>query len=47
MICALLASARAVIAREVEGLEAVADALDEKFLDAGESHRRAQGRVII
>lgn len=43
----LLASARAVIAREVEGLNAVADALDEKFLDVVNRIAALKGRVIL
>lgn len=42
-----LASARAVIAREVEGLEAVATALDEKFIALVEKIAGLKGRVII
>ena len=43
----LLAAARAVIAREVEGLEAVAAALDDKFLALVEQIAALKGRVII
>lgn len=42
-----LASARAVIAREVEGLEAVASALDGKFVALIEKIAALKGRVII
>lgn len=42
-----LASARAVIAREVEGLEAVAAALDEKFVALVDTVAGLKGRVII
>lgn len=43
----LLTSARAVIAREVEGLNAVAEALDEKFLAVVERIATLKGRVIL
>lgn len=43
----LLAAARKVIAREVEGLEAVADALDDKFLALVDAIYKLKGRVII
>jgi arabinose-5-phosphate isomerase len=43
----LLAAARAVIAREVEGLEAVAASLDDSFLALVEKIRALKGRVII
>lgn len=43
----LLATARGVIAREVEGLEAVAAALDEKFLDVVGRIAALKGRVIV
>ena len=43
----LLTAARNVIAREVEGLEAVAVALDEKFLALVERITVLKGRVII
>ena len=43
----LLSAARAVIAREVEGLQAVSDALDETFLELVEKIRTLKGRVII
>lgn len=43
----LLASGRAVIAREIEGLQAVSDALDEKFLALVEKIAGLRGRVII
>ena len=42
-----LASGRAVIAREVEGLNAVASALDEKFIALVERISGLKGRVII
>ena len=42
-----LDSARAVIAREVEGLEAVASALDEKFVALVEKIGQLKGRVVI
>ena len=42
-----LASARAVIAREVEGLEAVASALDAQFVALVERISTLKGRVII
>lgn len=42
-----LASARAVIAREIEGLEAVAAALDEKFEALVAAITGLKGRVII
>lgn len=42
-----LASARSVIAREVEGLEAVASALDEKFVALVNRIANLKGRVII
>ncbi len=44
---AILASARAVIAREVEGLEAVATALDAQFIALVEKIAGLKGRVII
>lgn len=43
----VLASARAVIAREVEGLEAVAAALDDKFVALVSRVAQLKGRVII
>ncbi len=43
----LLDSARAVIAREVEGLNAVAEGLDEKFLEVVSRIAALKGRVII
>ncbi len=43
----ILASARAVIAREVEGLQAVADSLDEQFIAIVEKIAGLKGRVII
>lgn len=43
----ILASARAVIAREVEGLQAVADALDAQFIALVEKIAGLKGRVII
>ena len=43
----VLASGRAVIAREVEGLEAVSKALDEKFVALVERISTLKGRVII
>lgn len=43
----LLASARLVIAREVEGLNAVADSLDGTFLSLVEKIAGLKGRVII
>ena len=43
----LLDSARAVIAREVEGLEAVAASLDETFLSVVEVIANLKGRVIV
>lgn len=43
----VLASARAVIAREVEGLEAVAAALDDKFVALVNMVAGLKGRVII
>ncbi len=43
----IIASARAVIAREVEGLEAVASALDSKFVALVERISTLKGRVII
>ena len=42
-----LASARAVIAREVEGLEAVAAALDDKFVALVARVATIKGRVIV
>jgi arabinose-5-phosphate isomerase len=42
-----IASARAVIAREVEGLEAISSALDEKFVALVERIGALKGRVII
>jgi len=42
-----IASARAVIAREVEGLEAISTALDEKFVALVERIGALKGRVII
>jgi arabinose-5-phosphate isomerase len=42
-----IASARAVIAREIEGLEAVASALDESFLKLVDTVAGLKGRVII
>ena len=42
-----LSSGRAVIAREVEGLQAVATALDEKFVALVEKVSELKGRVII
>lgn len=44
---AILASARAVIAREVEGLEAIATALDSQFVTLVERIGALKGRVII
>lgn len=44
---ALLKSARAVIAREVEGLEAVSDALNGDFIALVEKIASLKGRVII
>ncbi len=44
---AILASARAVIAREVEGLEAVAGALDDRFVALVDRVAHLTGRVII
>lgn len=43
----IVATARSVIAREVEGLEAVAKALDEKFIALVEKIAALKGRVII
>ena len=43
----LLDSARAVIAREVEGLEAVAASLDDTFLSVVERIAHLRGRVIV
>lgn len=43
----ILASARAVIAREVEGLEAVSQALDASFVALVERIASLKGRVII
>lgn len=43
----LLAAARTVIAREVEGLEAVANALDDTFLALVDKIYALKGRVII
>lgn len=43
----LLTTARSVIAREVEGLEAVAAALDEKFIALVERIAGLKGRVIV
>jgi arabinose-5-phosphate isomerase len=42
-----IASARAVIAREVEGLEAIATALDERFSQLVERIAILKGRVIV
>ncbi|MFZ4540305.1 MAG: KpsF/GutQ family sugar-phosphate isomerase [Rickettsiales bacterium] len=42
-----LASARATIAREVEGLEAIASTLDDKFVALVERIGELKGRVII
>jgi arabinose-5-phosphate isomerase len=44
---ALLKSARGVIAREVEGLEAVSEALDDKFIALVEKIAGLKGRVIV
>ena len=43
----ILASARAVITREVEGLEAVATALDAQFIALVEKIAGLKGRVIV
>lgn len=44
---ALLKAARACIGREIEGLEAVSDALDDKFVALVEKIASLKGRVII